>query len=529
MNNWNSFYAKSFFLSLFNWGSLSLFFCCLSVSAQSIEETDLAFSQLDLKQLSHSFKSSENANPDKALAGFYQSLNQPLFSDSRAKKTHSQRLGHEALTTYYYLSYLIAAEDSLFLDESLFRLKESRLELLGPFSSTRELVLKDAPPYNNSSITVKGLIYRPKSIADFGDAGACQINPFCLDSTNQNLRAMVHILWVNGNLAGFCSGSLVNNTALDFKPYILSAEHCALTPNLSSSSDFARWAFTFNYFSRSCKNPNSPQAINQDRLVGANLLARSDDNGGDYGSDLLLLELNQNIPSSFNAYYAGWNRWDRAAKSGLCYHFPAGDILKVSSYKKDAVSSSFTELSQNTHWKIEWSANSAGHGTTEAGSSGAPIFDQNGLVVGTLTGGGSACDNLEAPDYFGRFDYHWDSNGNNANRRLRDWLDPINSGTLALDGMEENEGLNPRVSPQWTIAPNPFTSTQSLSLIGLQNIQEPLKVRWTDLGGKIRIEEFHPPRLDGEIELNCPFQEAGIYLVEVIQGSSIKQFKIMKL
>ena len=54
--------------------------------------------------------------------------------------------------------------------------------------------------------------------------------------------------------------------------------------------------------------------------------------------------------------------------------------------------------------------------------------------MGTLTGGGSYCNQTNAPDYYGKVSYHWTSNGNASNEKLKTHLDPINSGALVLDG-----------------------------------------------------------------------------------------------
>ncbi len=71
----------------------------------------------------------------------------------------------------------------------------------------------------------------------------------------------------------------------------------------------------------------------------------------------------------------------------------------------------------------------------EGGSSGSPLFDANGLIVGTLTGGSSYCDAQTNPDYYGKMYYHigiirvltpWN--------RLKDWLDPANTGVTTLNG-----------------------------------------------------------------------------------------------
>ena len=75
-------------------------------------------------------------------------------------------------------------------------------------------------------------------------------------------------------------------------------------------------------------------------------------------------------------------------------------------------------------------------GTTEGGSSGSALFDENLRVIGQLHGGDAACNN-NAQDYYGKFAVSWDSLSAN-NRQLKHWLDPNNTGIEVMDGMDPN-------------------------------------------------------------------------------------------
>src|SRR5690606_27436472 len=82
-------------------------------------------------------------------------------------------------------------------------------------------------------------------------------------------------------------------------------------------------------------------------------------------------------------------------------------------------------------------------GTTEPGSSGSGLWNPDKRLVGVLSGGIAACvsqnsaDDNNQPDWYGRLAHAWDS-GSAANRRLRDWLDPANSGLQFIDGISES-------------------------------------------------------------------------------------------
>ncbi len=81
------------------------------------------------------------------------------------------------------------------------------------------------------------------------------------------------------------------------------------------------------------------------------------------------------------------------------------------------------------HWKVNYFL-----GSTEGGSSGSPIFNQNGLIVGTLTGGDSDCLDQDLPDMYGKFWFHWDQYENQSGH-MNKYLDPINTGERKLDGL----------------------------------------------------------------------------------------------
>lgn len=243
----------------------------------------------------------------------------------------------------------------------------------------------------------------------FGNSGSCNINVVCPEGIGwEDQIRSVAIIVSNGNAV--CSGSLVNNTAEDGTPYFLTANHC-LGGNINN------WMFYFNHQSTTCGGNNGP--TNQS-VSGAVLRASNS------GSDVALLELNQAPPESFNVYYNGWDRTGNIPTSQTGIHHPAGDVKKIT-HDFDAATQSVNAGSQN------WYINNWEQGTTEGGSSGSPLFDQNGRVIGQLYGGVASCSNPGGFDYYGRFDVSW--NGSSASNRLSDWLDPIGSNVTILDGL----------------------------------------------------------------------------------------------
>ncbi len=65
----------------------------------------------------------------------------------------------------------------------------------------------------------------------------------------------------------------------------------------------------------------------------------------------------------------------------------------------------------------------------QPGSSGSPIFDQDHLIMGDLSGGWNTntCD-TPSPAWYGKVYWSWDQAGITPATRLKDWLDPTNTG-----------------------------------------------------------------------------------------------------
>jgi hypothetical protein len=240
--------------------------------------------------------------------------------------------------------------------------------------------------------------------------------------------------------SGFCSGSLVNNLAYDCKNYILTAYHCTIdTDDETLLLSTAR----FNFQRSNC---GSGSAVATQQRTGFFDVANSNDGGGATGSDFAILEMDAPIPASYNVYYAGWNANTTAPQSGdggwrvRCIHHPSGDVKKIST--SNTVSSA-NWGGAGSHWRVVWMETPTNHGVTEGGSSGSPIYDVNRLIVGTLTGGGSFCDDALSPDFYGKMDKHWNSNPNAANQDAQDWLDPNDSNVLICYGANPGSSALP--------------------------------------------------------------------------------------
>ncbi len=259
----------------------------------------------------------------------------------------------------------------------------------------------------------------------FGDSGYCNINVACdvaLPYADQ-VRA-VGLMLVGSD--SFCTGSLINNTNNDGTPFFLSANHCYKDP-----STVVIW---FNWESETCENPeHSPPhqalsgAVDRARYVYSTFQKT--------GSDMWLLELNDLPPYEYDLFYSGWNRAEDASDidSVVAVHHPSGDVKKFSWSTDDLVVSGYGPANPeyDTHWKVtSWDAGT----TTEGGSSGSPLLDNHGRIIGQLHGGLAACGNTD-PDWYGRLAVSWEGGGDSQNR-LKDWLDPDDTDAMAVFGYQ---------------------------------------------------------------------------------------------
>jgi lysyl endopeptidase len=237
-----------------------------------------------------------------------------------------------------------------------------------------------------------------------GDSGACNNNVICPEGDDwRNEIASVAMITVGGN--GICTGSLINNCANDGTPYFLTANHCTQGANVGT------WSFRFNWESPTC-TPTTNGPTNQ-TVSGSSLLVNN------AGSDVALLELNTAPPTAYNVFYAGWDASGATPSSQTCVHHPSGDIKKISFDNNAAAPGAFGGAQC---WHIlAWD-----DGTTEPGSSGSGLWNQDHRLIGQLFGGTASCGN-NVDDYFGRMDVSFPL--------LNQWLGTC--GTT-LDGWSEN-------------------------------------------------------------------------------------------
>lgn len=269
----------------------------------------------------------------------------------------------------------------------------------------------------------------------FGTSGACNVNVNCPEGaawTNQR-NSVARILVKNGASQGWCTGSLINNIAQDCKNYFLTANHCGAS---ASAADKNQWVFYFNYQGAACANPGAEPGSNT--ITGCTMRSSTSNgaNSNVVGSDFLLVEFNAAIPAAYNVYYSGFDASGTGSSSGVSIHHPAGDIKKISTYTAALTSRRYySQLPDNSHWQANWVATATNHGITEGGSSGSPLFNSAGRIVGKLSGGPSSCGAAAADknDYYGKVSFDW-TYAAGASQQLKAWLDPGNTGGTSVAG-----------------------------------------------------------------------------------------------
>ncbi|MDX1650995.1 MAG: T9SS type A sorting domain-containing protein [Brumimicrobium sp.] len=330
----------------------------------------------------------------------------------------------------------------------------------------------------------------------FGSSGSCNMNVNCPDGGNWvNQRNSAVMLVSGGN--GFCSGALINNTLNDGTPYVLTANHCYSNPT--------NWVFRFQWQAQNCPNPSTSPSFQS--LSGAVLRSRRTP------SDFCLVEItgglsNGTVPQTHTPYFSGWNNADVVPTSTVSIHHPSGDIKKISF--DDNASQAVQAMGStepNSSWEVVWDRNT----TTEGGSSGSPLFDQNQRIIGQLWGGGASCSNLSAPDYYGRVYNSWEPAGSSNAEQLKHWLDPNSSGVSFIDGydpyfdpLDYDVAVNdligvdgiicgPAAYPKVTIRNNGAQTLTSATITYTYNNNPPQNINWTGNLTTFQSEDVNLP------------------------------------
>ncbi|MCL4106271.1 UNVERIFIED_CONTAM: hypothetical protein GTU68_061113 [Idotea baltica] len=234
-----------------------------------------------------------------------------------------------------------------------------------------------------------------------------------------------------------CSGALINNARNDCTPYFLTANHCGVS-NGNAASMVVYW----NYENTTCRQPGSSASGQNGNGPLTDFNSGAIYKAGYSPSDFCLVEMDDALDAQHDPYLAGWSKEFVVPTSMIGIHHPGTEEKRISFDNDPGNISGWSNPLDSTHVFVnDWDV-----GTTEGGSSGSPLFDQNERIVGQLTGGGAACGN-DLEDQYGWIRVSWDGGGT-PQSRLKDWLDPDNTGVEFIDGK----------SCAFSIVPFPFAS-----------------------------------------------------------------------
>jgi hypothetical protein len=268
---------------------------------------------------------------------------------------------------------------------------------------------------------VSHLFGSPLAAADAGSnitkaaVGTCEVDVVCDGSYNSESNAVARMSFVEDGAAFLCTGTLVNNSKNDGTPYFLGANHCISTQTAASTLE-TRWF----YRASTCSGAALDTAYTT-RTGGATLLYASE------STDTSFMRLAATPPTG--AVFAGWSvAAPTVGNVAASLHHPQGSWQAIST----GLIRSYLSCSPPNPSSLEIICATAtpatgnfidarfSSGSTEQGSSGAPLFETIGTgryLVGQLYGGSSSCTNPSGSNAYGRFDVAY-------NAALRQWLTP---------------------------------------------------------------------------------------------------------
>lgn len=371
-----------------------------------------------------------------------------------------------------------------------------------------------------------------------GRGSTCMINANCPNGDSHPLskKATVQTLVVSGGSIGMCSATVINNTgnsAGSCTPMLFLASHCESSGNGWANTNYSNWLVRFNFQRPDC---NGTAVAKQNTITGMNFKSRSDYYANmpvnQMEGDFLLLQFRQSIPERFEAAMAGWDLGTQpnTAPSGQKYigfHHPAGDVKKVT------YATSLTP-SNGLHYTLVIN-NQGVQGGYAQGSSGSGLFREDGIVIGTASTAGnnnnpaSACllnSNRQSAQFMNVINYYRFSQGweydTAANKQMKVWLDPTNSGVTKLGPLTARCGdpsilsvtkINP-LENNVNIYPNPSTDGYVNIQFNLEDKQD-LNIEVYDLTGKRVFLNRAQNVTNNNLKINVSELSNGMYLVKV--------------
>jgi V8-like Glu-specific endopeptidase len=249
-----------------------------------------------------------------------------------------------------------------------------------PARLPRGLVLESVgymgPRFVKALIPAEGASPRLSTKAFCSYNETCVQNAACVTSSAVATarQAVASILFQSGASFFICTGGLLADTAGTQTPFFLTANHC-----IGSGSEASSVETYFDYVT-TCSNPDCTQPYsNIGETVGATILS------GASNTDHTLLQLSANpVTPDGTVAYLGWNSTAVANTNGF-------DLFRIShpsgapqAYSEHSVDTGAPTCGGLPRGNFIYSRDT--FGATEGGSSGSPVVDGDGNVVGQLFG-----------------------------------------------------------------------------------------------------------------------------------------------
>jgi len=186
-------------------------------------------------------------------------------------------------------------------------------------------------------------------------------------------NAVAYLIYNVGSSAFICSGGLLNDTASSGTPYLLTANHCFSTQASATSLEaYFQWTVSCG---SSCGSQYSPPG-SVPRVNGSTLLATS------ANSDFTFVELNSAAPAG--SVFLGWNTASISGAGGTPLYRLSHPKGSPQAYSEQSVNA--TSGVCGTIPRPRFIYSDATLGDSEGGSSGSPVLNASGEVVGQLFG-----------------------------------------------------------------------------------------------------------------------------------------------